>query len=145
MNKREPDYGSQNFTYQVKLPAQFTSWNGFYDELFRLGLIQPTTTIVRINLFRATDTIKENESPSVSLTFERQHIERMCLEEYRQQRTIQASYLPTVQELEQLIQIVSNQATRLNDWDLLLKLNALLHYKQQQENEESNHHVQSGH
>lgn len=133
MNKIEPTSGSQKHTYHLELPAQFTSWNGFYDELIRLGLLQPATSIIRIKVFRAPDSVQDGESVSVYLLYERQHIERMCLAEFRQERLTQSSYLLTVEELERLIQIVSNQASQLNDWDLLIKLKGLYHYKQHQD------------
>ncbi|GAB4034565.1 hypothetical protein [Spirosoma gilvum] len=130
MNKTEPNSGSQKLNYHLELPAQFASWNQFYDELIRLGLIQPATSVVRIKVFRATDRVQDGESVSVYLYYERQYIERMCLEEFRQERS---SHLLTVEELERLIQIVSNQASQLNDWDLLIKLKGLFHNKEHQE------------
>lgn len=144
MNRTEPNASSQKLDYHLELPSQFTSWIQFYDELTRLGLVQPTTTIIRIKVFRAADTIREGDSLSSYLTYERQHIERMCLDEFRRERSSQSSYWLTVAELEQLIQIVSNQASRLTDWDLLLKLKALLQHKQQ-EIKLSDSHLESGH
>ncbi|GAB3939795.1 hypothetical protein GCM10028805_00740 [Spirosoma harenae] len=137
MNKTEHNANHQPPNYHLELPAQFTSWNGFYDELIRLDRIQPANPIVHIKLFRAADSIKEGDSISINLTFERQHIERMCLEEFRQQRAMQARYMLTSHQLEHLIGIVSNQASHLMDWDLLVKLKELLVYQQQQEKHQS--------
>ncbi|MBD2705174.1 hypothetical protein IC229_31420 [Spirosoma sp. BT702] len=141
MNKIEPDSGGQKRNYHLELPAQFTSWNQFYDELTRLAFIQPATTTIRIKVFQSAHTLKDGESLSLYLTYERQHIERMCLEELRKERSNQPSYLLTVQEVEQLIGIVSNQASRIGDWDLLVKLNELLRYKQQRDINQSNNHI----
>lgn len=138
-----PNY-SQTLTYHRELPAQFTRWNQFYDELIRLGLLQPVTSVIRIKVFRATDVIKEDESLSVNLVYERQYIERMCLEEWRQGRPSQASDLLTSQELAQLIDLVTNQASSLADWDLLLKLKELLAHQQQQETNRNNIRMTSG-
>ncbi|WP_420148109.1 hypothetical protein [Spirosoma sp.] len=143
MKKIEHDSGNQQLNYHLKLPAQFASWNGFYDELIRLGLIQPATTIIRIKVFRAAHSVKEGNSLSTNLLYERQYIERMCLEEYRQERTTQPSHLLTIQEIEHLIDIVSNQASRLTDWDLLIKLKELLAYQQQQEKIRGSAHIES--
>ncbi|GAB4032885.1 hypothetical protein [Spirosoma gilvum] len=142
MKKTEPPSTGQTLTYHRELPAQFTSWNQFYDELIRLGLLQPDTSIIRIKVFRAADTLKDGDSLSVNLLYERQHIERMCLDELRQQRTTQVSQLLTSQQVMHLINLVSNQASHLADWVLLLKLRELL--AQQQEKNRSNIHITSG-
>ncbi|WP_020597498.1 hypothetical protein [Spirosoma panaciterrae] len=144
MKKTEPPSTGQTLAYYRELPAQFTSWNQFYDELIRLGLLEPDTPTIRIKVFRAADTLKDGDSLSVNLLYERQYIERMCLDELRQQRTTQASHLLTSQQVTHLIDLVSNQASKLADWDLLLKLKELLAYEQHQENNRSHIHITSG-
>lgn len=144
MKKTEPPSTDQTLVYYRELPAQFTSWNQFYDELIRLGLLEPDTPFIRIKVFRAADTLKDGDSLSVNLIFERQHIERMCLDELRQQRTTQASHLLTSQQVTHMIDLVSNQASKLADWDLLLKLKELLAHQQHQEKNRSNIRMASG-
>ncbi|GAB3946147.1 hypothetical protein GCM10028805_16170 [Spirosoma harenae] len=144
MDKIERKTTQQLQRYQLELPAQFTSWNGFYDELIRLELVRPDTPSVQIKLFKEINNVKADDSLSNNLIFERQHIERMCLEEFRQQRAEQSRYMLASHQIEQLIEIVSNQAYRLTDWDLLVKLKELLTYQQQQEKILSTIHVEPG-
>lgn len=123
--------------YKKELPANFHSWNEFYDELIRLGLIQPGVDIIRIRVFTnsnpASDSTDKDRSLVQQLTYERKHVEQMCLTELRQTRTESCRTSLTIKELTELKQLISNQASRLKHWDLLVKLNEQLIVQQERE------------
>jgi hypothetical protein len=139
----------QRTMYKTDLPVNFQSWNEFYDELVRLGQIQPTIDIIRIRVFN-TPTVSHtslNRDHSITqyLTYERTYIDQMCLAELRWARADSSHMSFTVDELTELIRLVSNQASRLNHWDLLVKLNKELLAQQVREKDRINYRTVAGH
>jgi hypothetical protein len=139
----------QRTMYKTDLPVNFQSWNEFYDELVRLGQIQPTIDIIRIRVF-TTSTVSytsKNEDRSFTqyLAYERKYIDQMCLAELRRARADSSHMSFTVDELTELIRLVSNQASRLKHWDLLIKLNEELLAQQVREKDRHYYRTVSGH
>ncbi|QIP15057.1 hypothetical protein G8759_21750 [Spirosoma aureum] len=139
----------QQTMYDTKLPVNFQSWNEFYDELVRLGQIQPTIDIIRIRVFTTSSVAytSQNEDRSFTqyLTYERKYIDQMCLTELRRARGDSSHMSFTVDELTELIRLVSNQASRLKHWDLLVKLNEELLAQQVREKDRHSYRTVSGH
>lgn len=132
--------------YKKDLPANFHSWNEFYDELIRLGLIQPGVDVIRIRVFTTStanpDSINKDQSLVQHLTYERKHIEQMCLAELRQSRAESSRTSLTIKELTELKQLISNQASRLKHWDLLVKLNEQLIAQQEREKDQMSYRTE---
>ncbi|QHV96593.1 hypothetical protein [Spirosoma endbachense] len=139
----------QRNMYKTDLPVNFQSWNEFYDELVRLGQIQPTIDIIQIRVFNTSSaslaSFNNDRSFTQYLTYERTYIDQMCLAELRRARADSSHRTFTIDELTELIRLVSNQASRLKHWDLLVKLNEELLAQQVRKKNQHSYRTVSGH